>query len=108
MPMPGLAVIIVNYNTRDLLAECLRSVYASRTSFPFHAIVVDNRSTDGSADMVRSRFSEATLLLSDRNGGFGYGNNLALRWLAAQPALPQPDDRTVVQVSGPPLRRRML
>ncbi len=86
--MPKLAVIIVNYNTRDLLALCLRSVYATRTPFPFHVLVVDNRSTDGSAEMVKSKFPQATLIISDRNGGFGYANNLALRWLAEQDELP--------------------
>lgn len=88
--MPNLAIIIVNYNTHELLAHCLQSVYASRTdsASPFHVIVVDNRSSDGSADMVRARFPQATLILSDRNGGFGYANNLALRWLSSQPALP--------------------
>lgn len=89
LTMPSLAVIIVNYNTRELLAHCLQSVYASRVSFPYHVVVVDNLSFDGSADMVRARFPQATLIKSDRNGGFGYANNLALRWLAGQPALPE-------------------
>lgn len=87
--MPNLAIIIVNYNTHELLAHCLQSVYASRTDAPFHVIVVDNSSSDGSADLVRSRFPQAALILSDRNGGFGYANNLALRWLSRQPTLPQ-------------------
>jgi GT2 family glycosyltransferase len=93
MLMPGLAVIVVNYNTCDLLAQCLRSVYASHPATPFHVIVVDNRSTDGSADMVCARFPQATLILSDRNGGFGYANNLALRWLASQDQLPDQGTR---------------
>jgi N-acetylglucosaminyl-diphospho-decaprenol L-rhamnosyltransferase len=103
--MPSLAVIIVNYNTRDLLAECLRSVYASHisTSDAFHVIIVDNHSSDGSVEMVETHFPRATLLVSDRNGGFGYGNNLALRWLAAQPTLPQEGSGgTGIAVSGPP------
>jgi GT2 family glycosyltransferase len=86
--MPSLAVIIVNYNTRELLAHCLQSVYANRVSFPYHVVVVDNLSSDGSAEMVRARFPQATLITSDRNGGFGYANNLALRWIAGQAALP--------------------
>jgi GT2 family glycosyltransferase len=63
-------------------------VYANRTGIPFHVVVVDNCSTDGSAGMVKARFPQATLLLSDRNGGFGYANNLALRWLPGKSALP--------------------
>lgn len=86
--MPTLATVIVNFNTRDLLAQCLRSVYDSLTDFPYHVVVVDNRSSDGSADMVASQFQQATLIESDRNGGFGYANNLALRWLAGRTDLP--------------------
>ncbi len=86
--MPKLAVVIVNYNTRDLLDTCLGSVYASDASFPFHVIVVDNLSSDGSKEMVASRYPQATLVASDRNGGFGYANNLALRWLNGLHALP--------------------
>src|SRR5438105_9371088 len=91
--MPNLAVVIVNYNTRDLLAQCLRSLYANRTVDPFHVIVVDNLSTDGSAEMVRADFPEATLIGSDRNGGFGHANNLGLRWLASQSSLPSAGGR---------------
>ncbi|MBF6611985.1 MAG: glycosyltransferase family 2 protein [Chloroflexi bacterium] len=100
--MPTLAIIVVNYNTRELLAHCLRSVYASRTTIPFHLIVVDNSSSDGSAEMVRAAFPQATLLLSDHNGGFGYANNLALRWLARRRALPRTGTGAEpVSASGP-------
>lgn len=87
--MPNLAVVIVNYNTRDLLDACLRSVFASQTSFPYHVIVADNHSSDGSLDLVAQKYPQATLISSDRNGGFGYANNLALRWLAGLTALPE-------------------
>ncbi len=87
--MPSLAIVIVNYNTRELLAECLRSVFASRTGeLLVHTIVVDNGSSDCSATIVRAEFPQATLIESDRNGGFGYANNLALRWLARQSTFP--------------------
>lgn len=99
LTMPSLAVIIVNYNTQELLAHCLQSVYASRVSFPYHVVVVDNLSSDGSADMVRARAPQATLIESDRNGGFGYANNLALRWLAEQPLLPE--GGRSIQAKGP-------
>ena len=82
--MPSLAIIVVNYNTRDLLAACLSSLYASRCEHAYHVFVVDNRSTDGSTSMVAERFPKATVIASDRNGGFGYANNLALRHLATQ------------------------
>jgi GT2 family glycosyltransferase len=98
--MPSLGIIIVNYNTRELLAQCLRSVYAGDLSVPFHVIVVDNMSTDGSAEMVEAAFPQATLILSDRNGGFGYANNLALRWLAGRESLPS-HSAGVMRASGP-------
>ena len=76
--MLDLAVVILNYNTRDLLRECLRTAYASQGAISFDVCVVDNASSDGSAAMVRTEFPQAVLLASDRNGGFSYGNNLGL------------------------------
>jgi GT2 family glycosyltransferase len=84
MPSPSLAVVIVNYNTRDLLAQCLESLAANDCRCPPTVFVVDNRSTDDSAAMVRERFPDVRLIESDRNGGYGYANNLALRVLAGQ------------------------
>lgn len=100
--MPTLAIVIVNYNTRELLDACLRSVYSSRSDFPYHAIVVDNCSTDGSAALVATQYPQATIIVSDRNGGFGYANNLALRWLSALPTLPEGGSQGVLALSGPP------
>lgn len=77
--MPDLAVIIVNYNTADLLRQCLRSVLRSVCQFPYQIYVVDNNSTDGSAAMVRSEFPNVHLIVAERNGGYAYANNLALR-----------------------------
>lgn len=76
--MDDLAVIILNYNTRDLLRGCLVSLRA-QTGLSFSTIVVDNCSTDGSADTVEAEFPEVALIRSDRNGGYAYGNNLGLR-----------------------------
>ncbi len=84
MPSPSLAVVIVNYNTRDLLAQCLESLAANDCRGPPTVFAVYNRSTDDSAAMVRERFPDVRLIESDRNGGYGYANNLALRVLAGQ------------------------
>lgn len=62
----------------DLLADCLESVYADARSGQWEVIVVDNASSDGSADMVRERFGAATLIASDENLGFARANNLAM------------------------------
>ena len=77
--MLDLAIVIVNYNTRDLLRDCLASVYDSRGDFRFRVCVVDNCSSDGSAGMVRAEFPQAHVIESAINGGFAYANNLGLR-----------------------------
>jgi len=81
--MTCLAVIIVSYNTRDLLAQTLRSLYASLEGWAeaYRVMVVDNDSADGSAAMVATEFPQAELLLSGTNLGFAGGNNLAMRHL---------------------------
>ncbi len=73
-----LSILIVSWNTRDLLAQCLASVYACPPAGEFEIIVVDNASADGSADMIRERFPLVRLLALERNAGFAGGNNLAI------------------------------
>jgi len=85
MSTPTLAVVIVNYNTRELLAGCLESVFASHCRYPFHVTLVDNQSSDDSVALVGARFPQVTLRESGHNGGFGFANNLALRELAGLP-----------------------
>lgn len=77
--MLDLGIVIVNYNTRDLLRECLASVYAGRGTFSYGVWVVDNASTDGSAEMVAREFSQAHLIVSPVNDGYAYANNLGLK-----------------------------
>ncbi|HEY52112.1 MAG TPA: glycosyltransferase family 2 protein [Caldilineae bacterium] len=77
--MLDLALVIVSYNTRDLLRTCLRSVYASEGDFSMHVTVVDNKSSDGSLDMVKKAFPQARAIAAPHNGGFAYANNLGLR-----------------------------
>ena len=79
--MQDLGIVILNWNTRDLLRACLRSVFASRGELAFVVCVVDNASTDGSAGMVRAEFPQARLVESPVNGGYAAGNNLGLRAL---------------------------
>jgi len=77
--MPSLAIVIVSYNTRDLLRDCLRSVGPGDAACALDIWVVDNASRDGSAAMVRAEFPHAHVIDSPRNGGYAYANNLALR-----------------------------
>jgi len=69
------SVIIVNWNTRDLLAQCLQSVYAETSLSSYEVIVVDNGSTDGSVEMVRRSYPQARLLVNTDNRGFAAANN---------------------------------
>ncbi len=77
--MFDLGVVIVNWNTRDLLRACLRSLALSDPTVRFHVIVIDNASDDGSAQMVRVEFPKVELITSATNSGFSCANNLALR-----------------------------
>ncbi len=76
--MIDLSIIIVNWNTKDLLADCLESLIGIQQSVR-EVIVVDNASMDGSAGMVYAHFPWVTLIESPDNLGFAAGNNLALR-----------------------------
>lgn len=88
--MTSLAVIVVSYNTRDLLRNCLRSIFSSRLDgIDLSVLVVDNASRDGSADMVRAEFPQVTLLEPGTNLGFTAANNLALQALGF-PLTPSP------------------
>jgi GT2 family glycosyltransferase len=73
------SIVIVNWNTRDLLIQTLQSLYDSMHG-PWHEIiVVDNASSDGSAEKVRQEFPDTVLIESGINVGFAAGNNLAIR-----------------------------
>ena len=80
--MSDLGIVLVNYNTRDQLRDCLQSLEAN-TDVSFLTYVVDNSSTDGSAAMVRQEFPNVCLIASPVNGGYSYANNLALRQILA-------------------------
>jgi GT2 family glycosyltransferase len=69
------AVVIVSFNTRELLRECIETLYRGAADLSLQVIVVDNASGDGSADMVASAFPDIVLIRSDKNLGFGPANN---------------------------------
>ncbi|QBQ54400.1 glycosyltransferase family 2 protein [Nitrosococcus wardiae] len=76
--MISVSVIIVSYNTRNLLQECLRSVIRNTKDLDYEIIVVDNQSADGSIDMIRSGFPNVHLIANTANHGFAKANNQAL------------------------------
>ena len=74
-----LQIVIVSWNTRELLKTCLESVFADAESGPIEVWVVDNASTDGSQEMVRRAFPQVVLVENLANLGFAPANNLAIR-----------------------------
>jgi GT2 family glycosyltransferase len=74
---PDVSVVVVSFNTRDLLRDCLTSLYAELQGISHEVFVVDNVSRDGSADMVAQEFSAVQLIRSNVNLGFAAGNNRA-------------------------------
>jgi N-acetylglucosaminyl-diphospho-decaprenol L-rhamnosyltransferase len=75
----NLSIVIVNWNTRDLLEQCLRSVFMHPPQGDFEVWVVDNASNDGSREMVQERFPSVHLLANNNNPGFAHANNQAIR-----------------------------
>jgi len=75
-----LSVLIVNFNTKELLQRCLESINNSeKESYQFEVIVVDNASSDQSAEMIKKKFPNVNLISSKKNLGFAAGNNLGIK-----------------------------
>jgi hypothetical protein len=70
------SILVISYNTREMTLNCLRSVEAE-TAVPHEVIVVDNVSSDGSAEAIAAEFPGVTLLAEQENHGFAMGNNIA-------------------------------
>jgi len=75
--MCKLSVIIVNTNTRDLVCQCIDSIYANAPECEFEVIVADNASTDGSCEEIESRYPAVRLIRNSENVGFAVANNRA-------------------------------
>lgn len=75
-----LGVVILNWNGMDVTPRCLDSILRS-SSPPDQIVVVDNASTDGSADHIRGRYPQVALIVNDSNLGFAEGNNVGIRYL---------------------------
>ncbi len=69
------SIIIVNWNTKDILCDCLRSIYEQAGEVDFEVIVIDNASTDSSAEMVKKEFPQVILIENLENRGFAAANN---------------------------------
>ncbi len=76
--MTDMSVVIVNYNTRDYTAQCVDSVLKNPPQCSYDIVVVDNASTDGSADWLAEHYPTVQLVRSRRNTGIAGGNNLGI------------------------------
>ncbi len=76
--MPDISLVIVNWNTRDLLLNCIRTALESTSACSVEVIVVDNGSNDGSVDAAR-QLERVTVISNTRNMGFAAANNIGIR-----------------------------
>ena len=77
-PEPTVSILVVSYNTREMTLECLRSI-RKQTRARHEVVVVDNASTDGSAEAIAAESPEVVLMAERHNHGFARANNLAAR-----------------------------
>ncbi|MBA4417253.1 MAG: glycosyltransferase family 2 protein [Syntrophus sp. (in: bacteria)] len=75
---PSVSIIIVSYNTRDLTRGCLSSIFTETKDVEFDVYVVDNGSTDGSAEEIEREFPRVKLIPNPTNAGFARANNIAI------------------------------
>ena len=114
---PDISVVVVSFNTRDLLRDCLLALRREMEGIPNEVFVVDSASRDGSADMVASEFPEIKLIRSTVNLGFAGANNKAfvlatgryvvllnsdafLRPLALRKSIDHMDEDTAIGLGG--------
>ncbi len=77
--MTQIAIVIVNYNVKHFIENCLHSVRLSMQGIDAKVVVVDNNSVDGSCAMIREKFPEVQLIENKENVGFSMANNQAIR-----------------------------
>lgn len=76
---PELSIVIVNYNVKYFLEQCIQSILDSKTKRSYEIIVVDNQSSDGSVERIRHLFPEIKLIENEENVGFSKANNIGFK-----------------------------
>jgi len=77
--MLDLSIVIVNYNVKEFLSQCLDSIYQSRTDYGYEIIVVDNKSSDSGEAEILNQFPKVRWINNDENLGFGKANNVGFQ-----------------------------
>ena len=80
----AVSIIIVNYNTKELVMNCLKSIFEHTKDISFEVIVSDNGSKDGSVEMIKAEFPQVILIENNENLGFGAANNRGLKIAAGK------------------------
>lgn len=93
----NISIIIVNFNTKDLIRDCLASIHDNTKHIRYEIIVVDNASTDGSVDMLKAEFPEVELIANDDNRGFAAANNQGIACAAGRYVLLLNSDTLVLE-----------
>jgi GT2 family glycosyltransferase len=75
----NLSIIIVNYKVKNLLDNCLKSIFSNSENIELDVIVVDNNSQDGSLKMIRKKYPRVNLIAHPKNSGFAKANNLGFK-----------------------------
>ena len=83
----NISIIIVNWNTKDLLRDCLDSIYKTIDPLTYEIIVVDNASSDGSMAMLAAEYPQVKIIANKENRGFGAANNQGFAVMQGQYAL---------------------
>src|SRR3989344_650392 len=94
-----LSILILNYNSKGLLKQAVRSIDATELSLHYEIIIVDNASQDGSVDMIEHDLPHVRLIKSPHNLGYGGGNNLGIRHARGEYILVINPDVTVLPKS---------
>ena len=74
------SIIIINYNTKDITLNCLKSIYEHTIEIDFEIIVVDNASSDNSVEAIKVSYPLVKIIESNENLGFGRANNLGAKY----------------------------
>jgi GT2 family glycosyltransferase len=75
---PDVSLVIVNWNTKDLVLKCIKSAFETREAFSQEIIVVDNASSDGSAEAIERDYPEVIVIRNEENYGFARANNIGI------------------------------
>lgn len=79
LQMVQMSITIVTYNRKQMLEQCLNSIFSQKQHCSYEVIVVDNCSVDGTADVVRAKFPSVTLISNSQNLGFAKANNQGIQ-----------------------------